>query len=48
MKNFKKAYEAEIYKLRKLFPGESREALEQMFIVMMRDEKPVILNYTLT
>ena len=44
MKNFKKAYEAHLFKLRILFPNESRESLEQMFVVMMRDEKPVILS----
>ena len=44
MKNFKKAYEAEIYKLRILFPSETREELEQMFVVMMRREKPLNLD----
>ena len=44
MKNFKKAYEAEISKLRILFPSDSREQLEQMFVKLMRDEKPINLD----
>jgi len=38
MKNFKKTYAAKIAKLKKLFPSDSREQLEQMFIVLMRDD----------
>ena len=44
MKNFKKAYKTHLSKLRNIFPNESRETLEQMFVVMMRDENPIILS----